>query len=159
MPNWARHVDDISRLLAERACEALILTASRLVDFGNASRLAELFVDDGVWEAEGLALTGREEIRAHFLRREGVTRRVSRHVCTNVAIDVLSDDEAEGLCYFLNFRHDRREGETSLPVPANLPKYSGEYRDRFRRTPVGWRFAHRKVDVTFLRPPTPPPPQ
>jgi hypothetical protein len=144
-------MDDLERVLAERACERLIVDYCRLVDFGNAAGIAELFTEDGVWQGTDLVLDGRDEIRAWFQRREGVTRRVSRHVCTNVGIDVLSEDEAEGLCYLVNYRHDRQEGDTSLPVPADHPKWVGELRDRFRRTPDGWRFAHRQVDVAFRR--------
>lgn len=31
------------------------------------------------------------------------------------------------------------------------PKMLGEYRDRYVRTAPGWRFAERKVSVTFFR--------
>jgi hypothetical protein len=144
-------MDDLERLLAERACERLIVEYCRLVDFGQAAGIADLFTEDGVWEGTDLVLNGRDEIREWFQRREGVTRRVSRHVCTNVGIDVVSQDEAEGLCYLINYRHDRQEGDMSLPVPADHPKWVGELRDRFRRTPEGWRFARRQVDVAFKR--------
>ncbi len=149
-------MDDLQRLLNERACERLIVEYCRRVDFGSAGRIAELFTEDGTWEGTDLVLTGREEIRDWFQRREGVTRRVSRHVCTNVGIDVVTDDEAQGLCYLINYRHDRREGDTTVPVPADHPKYVGELRDRFRRTPDGWRFTRRQVDVAFVRPPSSP---
>ena len=150
-------MDDLRRLLDERACEALITQYVRFVDFGEASRLADLFTPDGVWESDGVVLDGQEAIRAHYLRREAVVRRVSRHYCTNVTVEVLSEDEATGLAYFLNFRHDRAEGDLNLPVPAELPKYSGEYHCRFVRTSDGWRFTFLHVDVTFLRPAHAPP--
>lgn len=149
-------MNDLERVLAERACERLIADYSRLVDFGSAGQIADLFTEDAVWRGTDLRLEGREEIRAWFQRREGVTRRVSRHVCTNVAVDVLSDTEAASLSYLINYRHDRREGDTSLPVPADHPKYMGELHDRFRRTPDGWRFSQRFVDIAFLRSRTPP---
>jgi hypothetical protein len=139
-------------LLDERACERLLIEYVRRVDFGEAASLADLFVAGGVWEAEELVLDGREAIRAHFLRRQGVVRRVSRHLVTNVAIDV-DGDTASGLAYFANVRHDRAEGDLALPVPAGLPKYTGEYVTRFARTADGWRFAKLHVDVTFLRAP------
>jgi hypothetical protein len=144
-------MDDLERLLAERACERLIVEYSRLVDFGNAAMIADLFTEDGRWEGTDLVLDGREQIRDWFTQREGVTRRVSRHVCTNVGVDLLSADEAESVCYMINYRHDRHEGDTSLPVPAEHPKYVGELHDRFRRTPDGWRFASRRVEVAFIR--------
>lgn len=144
--------DPIARLLAERACERLVVDYTHLVDFGEAARIADLFTDDGVWEGPGLVMRGRAEILAGFGRRQEVTRRVSRHVCTNVAIDVVADDEAVGIAYLVNFRHDRREGDDpTAPAPAGLPKYVGEYHDRFVRTADGWRFAARRFDVQFLR--------
>lgn len=150
-------MDELSRLLGERACEALISKYVRFVDFGEASRLANLFTPDGEWEADDVVLKGQDAIRSHFARREAVVRRVSRHYCTNVTVQVLSADQAAGLAYFLNFRHDRAEGDLSLPVPVGLPKYSGEYQCRFKNTSDGWRFKVLHVDVTFLRPPTAPP--
>jgi hypothetical protein len=145
-------MDDLERLLAERACERLIVDYCRFVDFGEASRIAELFTEDGTWTSAEIEMRGRDDIRARFLDRQAVARRVSRHLCTNVAIDVLSEDEATGLCYLVNYRHDRQEGDSSPVVPADLPKFVGEYHDRFRRTEGGWRFAERRFDLAFLRP-------
>lgn len=144
-------MNEVERLLAERACERLLYDYCRCVDFGNASKMADLFVEDGVWEADDLVLAGRDAIHAHFLKREKVVRRVSRHLCTNVQIDVLDEDHAEGLSYFTNLRHDRAEGDLSLPVPIEVPKYTGEYRMTFVRTAEGWRFKLQHVDVAFLR--------
>jgi hypothetical protein len=143
-------MDELERLVAQRACEELIYEYARRVDLGEASRIADLFTENAQWRGDML-LDGREKIREWFIERGELTRRVSRHVCTNVAVTVLGPDEAESLCYMINYRHDRREGDDNLPVPAEVPKYVGELRDRFRRTPEGWRFQRREVDVTFLR--------
>jgi hypothetical protein len=150
-------MEALERVVAERACERLLYEYVRRVDFGHASTLADLFVTDGVWEAEGLVLDGREAIRAHFLRRQGVVRRVSRHFITNTMIDV-DGDRAEGLAYFFNLRVDRPEGDLALPVEARLPKYTGEYVSSFVRDATGaWMLTRLHVDVTFLRAPTPAP--
>jgi len=151
-------MDDLARLVAERACERLLYEYVRRVDFGAAASLADLFTADGVWEAEGLVLDGREAIRAHFLRRQGVVRRVSRHFITNAAIDVdAGGDAAQGIAYFFNLRVDRPEGDLALPVAARLPKYTGEYVSSFAREDGAWRLTRLRVDVTFMRAPTPPP--
>lgn len=144
-------MDPLELLFAQRACEELIYEYCRRVDFGRAGEIAALFTEDGQWRGTDLELNGREAIRDWFQRREGVTRRVSRHVCTNVAVRILNASEAESLCYMINYRHDRAEGDLALPVPAEVPKYIGELRDRFERTPDGWRFGSRQVDVAFLR--------
>ncbi len=144
-------MDELQQILAERACERLIVEYCRRVDFGEASGIADLFTDDGRWEGTDLVLEGREQIRAWFEKREGVSRRVSRHVCTNVAVALASETEASSLCYMINYRHDRREGDEALPVPAEVPKFVGELHDSFRLTDDGWRFASRLVTVAFVR--------
>jgi len=144
-------MDDLQRMFAERACERLIMEYARRVDFGNASAIADLFTEDGRWEGTDLVLDGRDEIREWFSERERLTRRVSRHVCTNVIVDVLSPDEAKSLCFLVNYRHDRRDSDDGSPAPAEVPKYVGELHDLFLRTPDGWHFTERKVEVAFLR--------
>jgi len=145
-------MDELDRMRVERSCERLINEYSRLVDFGEAASVADLFTEDARWEGTDLVLNGREEIRAWFEKREGVTRRVSRHVFTNVIIDVVSETEANGLSYMINYRHDRAEGDESLPVVMEVPKWMGEARDTFRLTDDGWRFSSRRVEPAFMRP-------
>ena len=145
-------MDELDRIRVERSCERLINEYSRLVDFGEAASVADLFTEDATWEGTDLLLTGREEIRAWFAKREAVARRVSRHVFTNVMIDVTSPTEATGLSYMINYRHDRTEGDESLPVVMEVPKWMGEAHDTFRLTDDGWRFASRRVEPAFMRP-------
>ena len=83
-------MNEIERMVAERACERLIVEYSRRVDFGEAARIADLFTDDATWEGVELLLTGQQEIREWFSRRQDLERRVSRHICTNIAVDLLS---------------------------------------------------------------------
>jgi uncharacterized protein (TIGR02246 family) len=142
-------MDELSRLLAERACEALITRYTHLVDEGRASGVADLFTVDGVWASPEATLEGRDAIRAAFLRRERSGRR-SRHVCTNVVIDVEDDGAAAtGLCYVTLYRTDA-EG---TPARGTTPDLVGVYRDRFVRTDAdgGWRIASRRTEVTFVR--------
>ena len=141
---------DLQRLVDERACEKLISEYCHLVDFGNASAIAQLFILEGQWSGPGVDMVGQSEIEAGFSARQAVTRRQSRHLCTNVSIDV-EGDEARGLCYLLNFRHDSQSGTAETPAPAGLPNYVGEYHDQFVRTDQGWRFASRRFDLAFLR--------
>ncbi|HWH19668.1 MAG TPA: nuclear transport factor 2 family protein [Solirubrobacterales bacterium] len=144
-------MDELDRLLVERSCERLIMEYSRLVDFGEAAAVADLFTEDARWEGTDLVLSGREEIRAWFVKREGIARRVSRHVFTNVMVDVVSPTEATSVSYMINYRHDRQEGDETLPVVMEVPKWVGEARDSFRLTDDGWRFASRLVEPAFVR--------
>ncbi len=142
---------DLRRLVDERACERLIMEYTHLVDGGRAVEIADLFTVDGVWRTDEFAMRGQEEIRAGFGRRQGVTRRQSRHVCTNVVVTV-EGDRATGLCYLVNYRHDSETGRAEHPAPADVPKFVGEYHDTFVRTDDGWRFEDRYCDMVFVRP-------
>ncbi|MGI9614026.1 MAG: nuclear transport factor 2 family protein [Acidimicrobiales bacterium] len=150
MPDQLANDDALRRIDDERACERLIATYCHLVDFRDAPAIADLFTADGSWRADGVDMVGQDEIRAGFTRRQGVTRRQSRHVCTNVVVDI-DGDTATGLCYLVNYRHDSASGVAELPAPGDVPKFVGEYHDTFRRTPEGWRFVDRRCDMTFVR--------
>lgn len=142
-------MDALERLEIERACERLVTAYCHYVDHGQAARIAELFSEDGVWESPEVTMRGREELRRGFGRRQANTRRVSRHVCSNFLLDVVESDRAEGAVYLTLYRHDGKEG--ARVAPLDKPEMVGEYRDRFVRTPEGWRIAHREVVVSFVR--------
>jgi ketosteroid isomerase-like protein len=138
-------------LLDERDISRLMVDYCRFVDFGEAGRVPALFTDDGVWQAAGVDCRGRDAMAAMFAKRETLSRRTSRHVITNVSIDV-TGDEATAVSYLINYRHDTNDDSPAVtPAPIADPKFMGEYHDTFRRTAEGWRFASRRCDLAFLR--------
>jgi hypothetical protein len=146
-------MDPLERLLAERACERLVLLYALYVDEGRAGEVASLFTEDGRWEgADGSVMAGRDAIAAAFGARQGLARRTSRHVCTNVLVDVADDGtSAAGSTYLMNYRHDSQNGAAAVPAPADHPKFVGTYYDRFVSTADGWRIAERRFSMAFLR--------
>ena len=141
-------MDDHERMAAERACEALISVYTHLVDdFGDRASVPELFTDDGVWESDESRLEGHDQIAEFFGRREA--HRTSRHVSSNVAVRVTGPDSAEGLSYFTLYRYVGEKPR--VPDLDNQPVILGQYTDRFVRTDQGWRIAHRRADVGFVR--------
>jgi uncharacterized protein (TIGR02246 family) len=149
--------EGITRLLAERACERLIYQYARFVDSGEAARIAELFTDDGVWTAaDGRSMDGQDQIRAAFTARQALTRRLSRHVITNVLVDVDSDSEASGTACLVNYRHDGTGDPVERPGPARHPKFVGDYHLEFRNLDGEWRIARLRFDLLFLRRSQPP---
>jgi ketosteroid isomerase-like protein len=128
----------------ERACERLVVAYTHLVDGGQAAAVADLFTEDGVWSAGRARYEGRDAIRAAFAQRQALDR-TSRHVCTNLAVDVIDADHATGLVYLTLYRFDGDGPRT--PEPDLV----GDYRDTFVRTAGGWRFATRAATVTFER--------
>jgi uncharacterized protein (TIGR02246 family) len=138
---------DLERILIERECERLVQRYCHYVDHGEASRIAELFADDGVWTSPQNTMSGRDEIHAGFLRRERNAARRSRHVCTNLLIDVKDKDNAAGCVYLTLYRHD--DTDEAKVRPSEVPTIVGEYRDSFVRTDDGWRISRREIGVDF----------
>jgi hypothetical protein len=144
-------MDLMERIAAERECERLTYRYCEAVDLGHASRLADVFAADGVFDAGGLYLVGREEIRRVFTEREQVRELRTRHVCTNVHIDVLDQATATGVVYLTLFRR-RGSEDWSVPVPSTSPALVGSYHDDYVRGGEGWRIARRRQEVVFVDP-------
>lgn len=143
-------VTDLETLWIERACARLVVDYAHWVDFGDAERVADLFAPDGVWEVGESLFEGRDAVRDMLRSRQQMTERRSRHVCTNLAIDVLNADHATGLVYLSLYRHDFETAEASEGLaPCGPPLAVGQYRDRFVRTEEGWRFALRRAELAF----------
>ena len=140
-------MEAIERLLIERECERLVTRYCHYVDHGAASRIAELFTNDGVWTAPGVRMEGREQLLAGFGEREANKQRMSRHVCQNFLCDVIDADNAEGVVYVTLYRHDGDPDRKVAPIQG--AEMLGEYCDRFVRTDAGWRFAERNTIAAF----------
>jgi hypothetical protein len=142
-------MDALERLQIERECERLVTRYCHYVDHGAASRVADLFATDGVWRAGPVLMEGMDQLRKGFAAREANVARASRHVCNNLLLDVIDADHACGTVYLTLYRHDGEPGRTESPL--NGPQMVGEYRDRFVRTPEGWRFEERELELDFVR--------
>jgi ketosteroid isomerase-like protein len=140
--------DDVAEV--EQAYARLVAAYSHRIDFGDAASVADLFTDDGVWESPELTMAGRDRIRAGFGRRQANAARRSRHVCTNLAVEVVGADVAEGVCYFTLYRADGVEPDRAAPLDSG-PVIVGDYHDRLVRTAEGWRIAHRRATAAFQR--------
>ncbi len=142
-------MDAMNRLLIERECERLVTLYCHYVDHGEAAKIADLFTVDGVWRGPGVEMRGIEEVRKGFCIRQANAARMSRHVCNNLLIDVVDEDNATGTVYLTLYRHDGEEGRRISPLEG--PVLVGEYRDRFVRATAGWRFAERTTKVSFVQ--------
>ncbi|MFJ1970998.1 nuclear transport factor 2 family protein [Streptomyces sp. NPDC087903] len=140
-------MDPLDRLLAERACERLVLDFVHRLDLGEPSSVAELFTEDGSWawpEGERL-VEGREALRAYFGSRPA--DRVSRRLMSNVLATVTSPDTATATSYFTTYRID---GHAGTMVPAGPPVQVGHYEDTFHQSSDGtWLLASRTLFLAF----------
>src|SRR6185369_12786549 len=86
------------RVEIERACERLVFAYSRALDVGDMSAAADCFAENGTFArpmTPDQVVAGREAIRAALLTRPKALR--TKHLTTNVVIDVESRDTASGL--------------------------------------------------------------
>lgn len=140
-------MNEAERAAIVAACERLVVDYTHLVDSGRAREVANLFTSDGIWSSEQATMEGRDAIAEGFARRQAMDR-TSKHVCTNLAVDVIDADRAEGLVYLTLYRADDVGGAVA---PLAGPTMVGHYEDTFARTEGGWRFRTRRAVVTFVR--------
>ncbi len=141
----------LDRIAAERECERLTYRYCEAVDFGHASRLADVFAEDGVFDNGDLHLVGREQVRRVFAERELVRALRTRHVCTNIHVEVTGPTDATGVVYLTLYRR-RGPEDWSVPVPETSPAVVGSYHDAYVRTDEGWRISARRLDGPFVDP-------
>lgn len=130
-------MDAAHRQSIEWKCARLINLYALLNDEMRWEEVAELYAPDGVMArptAPDAPIVGREAILAAFKARPP---RTTRHVCTNVVVDVESPISARGRSAMLLFTN------------AEEPPLVGGFNDRFVMTPEGWRFAERRGYLTY----------
>ncbi len=135
-------LDPMERLLAERACERLVVEFVRRLDLGDPSSVADLFTPDGIWEwpAGDRRIEGRDALRSR------PADRLSRRMCTNILVTVDSPSTASATTYFATYRVD---GHTDGMVPVRLPANVGHYEDTFRKIDGDWLLATRTTFLPF----------
>ena len=84
-------LDDAERRKIRQDCEALSIAYARAVDFRDYDEFVNLFTQDGTLEA-GTRLEGKQAIAASLKRRPDELR--SRHVLTNIFVNVVNREEA-----------------------------------------------------------------
>ena len=142
----------IKRMIIERACEQLSVAYARAVDFRDYDAFVELFTDDALLDL-GMQIKGKEAIRESMQKRSDEIR--SRHVLSNIFIEVQDSQHARGISYLTLYRHVGTESlRTEIPVATTLPTAVGHYEDAFVLTSVGWRIKSRTLHVAFRNPST-----
>ncbi len=116
--------------------------------------IAALFTADGTLETviPPNVMHGRAQIEAG-LQAHTSTVLAAQHLVTNHRYDV-DDDGATGTSSFVMFRWPRQlpagAGEGGGPGPAAaVAAHGGTYHDRLERTPSGWRFSLRRIEILW----------
>jgi ketosteroid isomerase-like protein len=141
-------VDDDVRRSIEADCARLINLYAMLNDAGDWDRLAALYTPDARFarpSAPDDFIEGRENILAAFKARPP---RSSRHVISNIVVDVESADAARAFSVIVLYQGDAADDGGLPKMSANSPLV-GRFSDRLTRTGEGWRFAERQGRLDF----------
>jgi hypothetical protein len=131
----------------ERACERLTCAYARALDLGDMNTAADCFAENGSFARPmnpGQVIQGREAIRASLITRPKTLR--TKHLTSNVMIDVESRDLARGLSYLTMISTTPPEG-VAPPYLSAGPIYFGEMQDRFVRENGVWKFLERRGSI------------
>ncbi len=118
------------------------------LDEQNYDQLTKLMAPTGIWHRNGQALKGPEGVmEAMKTRPLGFT---TRHLITNIMVNAADADHAAATFYMTVFAHTADVKPTG-PVHIQLPVHVSIYREKFVRTPQGWRIAELEGTATFHR--------
>ena len=126
-------------LVARESIRDLVARYNANGDAGRFDPMLELFAEDAVLEVPGGVHRGKAAIRALF---SDVSRRTGgggaakfiRHFTATHQIDLLSENEARGRCYY------------AVLTERGLDHW-GRYLDEYRRIDGRWLFWRRKVTL------------
>ena len=130
---------DLNVLLAERACQRLMLEYCECVDTRQFERLVSLFARDGV-----LNRTDTGEIRGHAAIGaffDKLTTDPLIHAATNLLVTVTGPETAEAASYVTVYRSYRQNatGQPKLEAPYVVAKYV----DKFVVEDGEWKIGYR----------------
>lgn len=137
---------DELRLLADRlAIQDVLSRYSTAIDTKDFAMLDEVFTPDGVadYTASGGIRGTLPEIKDWLAAALSIFS-VIQHLVTNVQVKI-DGDEASTVCYLFNpLGYAIEGGKTEMLFCGGL------YRDRFVRTPQGWRIRERVIETLYL---------
>jgi len=125
-------------LEAKDAIRELMATYAQALDACRFADVAACFAPDGEWSTDYGAARGPAEIEAFIrgivpVKGEGPQR---KHYITNIIIKVDGETASAVSDYLIV-----REAEGGL-----IPVMGGTYRDKFVKTPAGWRFSRKELE-------------
>jgi 3-phenylpropionate/cinnamic acid dioxygenase small subunit len=143
-------IDEDAAARIERACAQVVYRSVRAFDAQDWQGFADCFTESGVFlraSEPHAPLRGRAAIRDTLAQRP--VHRLTRHFCTNMLIEPVSEQRAEGHCYLLLYTGDASKAETTVGRLAHVLQRVGEYHDQFELTAEGWRIARRLGQLVF----------
>jgi hypothetical protein len=132
----------------QRDIEHMIFRFFLYLDEQEYDRLSSLMAPTGTWLRNNVLLRGPEAVREAMRSRPvGFT---TRHLITNIIVDVADSDHADVTFYMTVFVHSGDEKPTAA-VKMDVPMHVSIFRQKVARTSGGWRIAELSGTPTFHR--------
>ena len=131
-------------------CRDLVERFAVYSDSARYEQLAALFIEQGSFARPtepDRPVVGRTAILDAMNRRPA--ERVTRHLCSNIIIDVIDTDNAIGKSYVILYTGNTNQPAERFGLQADPVRLVGEFDDEFVRTSAGWRFSKRSGKVVF----------
>lgn len=141
----ARDPEPVSAAVVQAVSDFVAEFAYR-VDHERGMTVPELFSVDGVYEQDGQRSTGRDAIRATYVRRASLGQRTARHLFTNLRVRLLEEGVYAGTSIMLLFAEN---GEPPLPA---IPLLVADVDDRYEVDDGGVLLRSRVLTSVFVRP-------
>lgn len=133
-------MDATSRIQAIQDCEQALYRTYHALDDGDYPAVAAGFAPDGVWHRQGKPLQGRAAIEAELRQRPA--GRVTAHVVTNVAVELVDEDHARLRYLMTAYRHDAA-APLEGPAPIGSLLLVARQEEHMRRTGGRWLIVER----------------
>lgn len=141
---------DLERMFIQHECMQLIIAFHRYADDWNHEGMLNLFAEDATFHHYRMGdLVGHKAIKAYLDSKE-TSSATTKHVTTNMMVQVHDADTASGSCYWTFYVSP--PGSKELPHLLKGPASLGIYEDRYVKTPKGWRFSYRRNQPIFSAP-------
>jgi hypothetical protein len=142
-------MNETDRLVAERACERVVIATAVRNDARDWAGLAALYTPDGVVvRPNGQRVEGRVAIEAAY--SGGPPDRVTRHLCTNLRVELDGADSARvDTVVFIVSGTRSDDPDVTFGVLPSARHSVGEFADHLVRTDEGWRIAERQARIVM----------
>ena len=138
----------------EHACAKLYYRLGLAAD-ANFAGFIDCFSRDIVWVRPTMEMRGLAEVKS-FLDQE-VARitpvngigHMTRHLYTNIVIDVVDRGKAHGRAYATIYRDERFDGQ--LPAPMAEPEVIVEYKSEFSLEDGAWKISRHMAWLVMSR--------
>jgi hypothetical protein len=146
-------MEDLDRVLIEKQCERLVNRWHHLFN-QELSLATELIAEEGTLDLVGWKVGPDREQMIKAMRGGSYNmlrgKEVVLNTMSNVVIDAIDESHATGVAYDTMWETPYPDDEfAGRPAPVRRPKFIAHWTDDFVREADEWKFASRKMELTF----------